>query len=92
MKMLIAGVHCIINSDDDLIIDPDREQTENAQASLTFVFDSVNKNIITEYTTGKFTIGQYTDALVQCQQASSAVFEFYRNAFKKFHKVYVPSE
>lgn len=87
MKMLIAGVHCVINCDGDLIIDPDREQAENALASLTFVFDSVDKNIVAEHTTGKFTIGQYNDALVQCQQASNAIFQFYRNALTKFHKL-----
>lgn len=87
MKTLIAGVHCIISADGDLILDPNGEQTKNARASLTFVFDSVDKNIVTEHTSGKFTVGQYNDALVQCQQASSIVFQFYRDAVKKYHKL-----
>lgn len=86
MKMLVAGIHCIINTDGELIIDPNQNNCENALASLTFVFDSVEQNIVATYTTGKFTIGQFNDALIQCKQASNIIFKFYREAIRKFNK------
>lgn len=86
MKMLVGGVHCIITADGDLVLDPSRDQCDKARASLTFVFDSIDKNIVSAHTTGKFTIGEYNDAVFQCQRASDVVFKFYRNALKKFHK------
>lgn len=86
MKMLLAGVHCIIDENGELILDPDQNRCMNAQASLTFVFESIEKNTVTTHTTGRFTIGQYNDALTQCKQASATIFQFYRDAIKKFNK------
>lgn len=86
MKMLLAGVHCILDENSELVLDPDQSRCEKALASLTFVFDSINKNTIATHTTGRFTIGQYNDALIQCKQASDTIFQFYRDAIKKFNK------
>lgn len=86
MKMTLAGVHCIIDENGELILDPDQSRCETAQASLTFVFDSIEKNTVATHTTGRFTIGQYNDALTQCKQASATIFQFYRDAIKKFNK------
>lgn len=86
MKSLFAGIHCIIDKNDDLHLDPNKQKCEQSVASLTFVFDSINKNTVATYTTGKFTIGQYNDALTQCREASSTIFKFYRDAVKKFNK------
>lgn len=85
MKSLFAGVHCIIDENGELHLDPAKEQCEHSIASLTFVFDSVDKNTVATYTTGKFTIGQYNDALNQCREASSTIFKFYRDAVTKFN-------
>lgn len=86
MKMLLAAVHCVIDEQGELVLDPDRSVCENAQASLTFVFDSTDKNLIATYTTGRFAIGQYNDAVNQCRQASATIFQFYRDAIRKFNK------
>lgn len=86
MKWLVAAVHSVITPDGDLVMDPNQTQCEEAQASLTFVYDSVDKNIVASYTTGKFTVGQYNDALEQCRDASEVVFKFYRDAVRKFTK------
>lgn len=87
MKMLLAGVHCVIDESGELILDPDQSQCEKGQASLTFVFDSIEKNTIATHTTGRFTIDQYNDALTQCKQASATIFQFYRDAIRKFNKI-----
>lgn len=86
MKALLAGVHCVITNDNEIVLDPDQNTSEHAAASLTFVFDSIEKNIVAVHTTGKFTIGQYNDAVTQCKHASETVFKFYRDAIRKFVK------
>lgn len=86
MKMLLAGVHCVIDENGEVVLDPDQDRCEKAQASLTFVFDSIEKNTVAMHTTGRFTIGQYNEALTQCKQASATIFQFYRDAIKKFNK------
>lgn len=84
MKSLLAGVHCIITIENDLVLDPDQFVCEHAIASLTFVFESIHKNIVAVYSTGQFTIGQYNDAVIKCRHASDIIFNFYRKIIKKF--------
>lgn len=86
MKMLLAAVHCVINEEGDLLLDPDQATAAKAQASMTFILDSKEKNVIAAYTSGRFTVGQYNDALEQCKQASDTVFQFYRDAIRNFNK------
>lgn len=86
MKCLLAGVHCVITNDNELVLDPDQDICGNAIASLTFVFESIQKNIVAVHTTGRFTIGQYNDAVTQCRQASEIIFKFYKEAIRKFVK------
>lgn len=87
MKFLIGAVHCIVNQDNDIVLDPNHRQSAKAVASFTFVFDSVNKSTVAVHTSGKYTVGQYNDALAQCQQASCLVFDFYKDVVKTFAKV-----
>lgn len=84
MKSLLGGVHCVITSDNELVLDPDQLVSEHAVASLTFVFESVHRNVVAVHTTGRFTIGQYNDAVIKCRHASDIIFKFYREVIKKF--------
>lgn len=87
MRFLVAAVNCIIDKDGEIILDPDHRQSLDARANLTFVFESVLKNTVTIYTTGKFTQGQYNDSMILCREASSIVFDFYKDVVKKMAKV-----
>lgn len=88
MKFLLAAVHCIVSADgEDLILDPDHRQCAKSTAQLTFVFDSVQQNAVAIHTAGRYTIGQYNDALAMCRQASTSIFKFYRDAVMKFAQV-----
>lgn len=87
MKFLVGAVHCIVDANSDIILDPNHRQSTEAVAHFTFVFDSVNKSTVALHTSGKYTIGQYNDALVRCKEASHLVFQFYKDAVKKFAKV-----
>lgn len=84
MKSLLAGVHCAITKDHELVLDPDQLICEHAVASLTFVFDSAQRNVVAAHTTGRFSIGQYNDAVIKCRHASDIIFKFYREAIRKF--------
>lgn len=86
MKCIFAAIHCIIDENEDFHLDPDKEKCDHSIADFTFVFDSINRNTIATYTSGKFTVGQYNDALIQCREASNTIFKFYRDAVKKFNK------
>ncbi|KAK0164263.1 hypothetical protein PV328_002909 [Microctonus aethiopoides] len=60
MKYTIAAVNCMIHKDsNEIIIDPDRLQLENAKATFTYAFDSMNKDLICCHTTGRFTQNDY---------------------------------
>lgn len=87
MKFLIAAIDCIIDENNELILDPNHRQAKNSKANLTFVFDSVNKHTVTAYTTGIFTVEQYEEAQTVCREASKVIFNFYREMIKKYTKV-----
>jgi len=83
MKYLVAAVHCIIDKDNEFIIDPNHRQSKDAKANLTFVFDSIDYNCIVTHTIGIFSIGQYNDIFLLCKEASKNIFQFYRDIVKK---------
>ncbi|XP_026461612.1 exosome complex component RRP46 [Ctenocephalides felis] len=84
MKFLIAAVHCIVNKNNEIVIDPhDRLIVNNCNASFVFVFDNIDRKLITSYTTGKYNEEQYMECLQQCKEASLEIFKFYRDIIKK---------
>ncbi|KAK9309452.1 hypothetical protein QLX08_000931 [Tetragonisca angustula] len=88
MKFTIAAVNCMIQEDsEDIILDPDNIQLQEAKAEFTFAFDSMDKNVICCYTTGCFTETEFLKAMDRCKQASQYVFDFYRNLVKKYANV-----
>lgn len=87
MKYLVGAVNCIINKYGELIVDPDYRQSYKSLAQMTFVFENVHRNAIAVHTTGKFTKGQYNDAIILCREASKFIFNFYRETVRKFANV-----
>ncbi|XP_055381468.1 exosome complex component RRP46 [Condylostylus longicornis] len=83
MKFTIAALHCIIDKNEVLLLDPDQKQASGALASFTFVFDSIHKNLIAANTYGKFSLRQYNDAQLMCKAASEYLFKFYVDIIKK---------
>lgn len=84
MKCMLAGIHCAITADGAIELDPEQNVCDRAAANLMFIFDSVDRNIVAAQATGRFTIGQYNDAITQCRLASQRIFEFYKDTIKKF--------
>lgn len=98
----MAAVHCIIDDNDRIIIDPDfisddtlafsrvqkpKRHSTNCKADFTFVFESLKESVISTHTNGSFTIQQFNQALALSRQASRKVFEFYTDLVKKYANV-----
>lgn len=100
-KFLIAAVHCGLDNNDKLVIDPDyvpnsnltfsRSQksslNSNFKGNFTFVFDSLKQSVIGVNTDGKFTLQQYNEAQSFCREASRKIFDYYRDMVKKYATV-----
>ncbi|PBC33819.1 Exosome complex exonuclease RRP46 [Apis cerana cerana] len=85
MKFTIAAVNCMIQEGtNNIILDPDSTQLQDAKAEFTYAFDSVKKDIICCYTAGCFTEEEFLETIDKCKQASQYVFDFYRNLVKKY--------
>ncbi|GFG28351.1 hypothetical protein Cfor_09096, partial [Coptotermes formosanus] len=86
MKFLVAAVSCMIDHEDKTLIDPDTKQLKGSKATLTFVFDSINKSIVASHTTGRFNQTQYQECVLRCKNVSDKIFSFYRDIIKNMHK------
>ena len=67
MKSTIA-VHCIINSKNDIILDPTLKQENTVDAPLMFVLAKAWRD---------FSSGQYLKCLFACHTATEDVFSMY---------------
>ena len=83
MKSTVAAVHCIINSKNDIILDPTLKQESTAVASLTFAFENIDKNVVLAKACGDFSSEQYHKCLLACQTATDDIFSMYRVAMQK---------
>lgn len=78
MKCLVAGVGCVLNENNSLIVEPSSLEYTHAKAKFEFVFESVDYKIVACHTSGYFTFDIYEEALQKCREASRNMFEFYK--------------
>lgn len=83
MKCTLAAVNCCINSEGEIILDPTKQEEESSKSTMTFVFDSKDRNILTVVAQGKYTHEQFQKCLMVCKEASESIFTFYRDSVKK---------
>ncbi|KAL0272769.1 UNVERIFIED_CONTAM: hypothetical protein PYX00_005617 [Menopon gallinae] len=83
LKFLVAAVTCIVNSQDELVLDPDEREMKDYKAIFTIVFDGVDKNVVASKIEGEFTKEQFDLALEFCREASLSIFKFYREVVRK---------
>lgn len=88
MRFLVGAVHCILNKNDELILDPDHRQAtaEVTKASFTFAFDSGHQKTVAIHSNGQFTLGQFNDAQELCRAASTELFKRFREIIGEFKK------
>ncbi|CAK1547485.1 unnamed protein product [Leptosia nina] len=87
MRHVVAAVGCALDEAGNLIIDPTNDQIQTATATMYFVFDSREKNLVTGFSTGTFGEGVYDEALERCRAASDLVFNFYRDIVASYCNV-----
>lgn len=83
MRFTIAAIHCIVDKDDQILLDPNKCQAIGCSASFIFVFDSLKRDLVTCHTTGSFDMAQFNDAELLCRAASEVIFNFYRKIITK---------
>ena len=95
MKYVFAGVTCVVLKEDKgnksmIVLDPDSVRLRRAgeiEASVTFVFESRNKDILASHVTGKCSEQVFHECLNVSKDASDKIFQFYREVVeKKFSK------
>ena len=83
MKETMAAVSCCINQEGNIVLDPTVKDEEESRACLTFVFDSINKDVISTSSHGKFSADEFQSCLVTCRKACTMVFSFYRETMER---------
>ncbi|XP_028037464.1 exosome complex component RRP46 [Bombyx mandarina] len=87
MRNVFAAVSCAVDNHGNVILDPTHAQLQTSTATMTFVFDSRDKSLITCFTDGCFSQDAYREALERSRSASDLVFAFYRDIIRKYCNV-----
>ncbi|XP_077524513.1 exosome complex component Rrp46 [Amblyomma americanum] len=91
MKCHIAAVTAAITQAGTVVLDPNRQQEEEAKAVCTFSFESQESKLVSTHTTGQFSRDEFQKCLALCQAAAGEIFAFYQDALKRrYHKLLVP--
>ncbi len=83
MRCTVAAVHCIVDEQHHVLLDPTLKQESKAVATFTFAFESRDKNVILAKGTGTFSNELYQKCLSACQTAAADVFALYSTAMRK---------
>ena len=87
MKHLFAGVCCCVDSSGSITVDPTKKQISKSEASITFVFDSRNRDVLATHMEGRCSEENFKKCLALSKEAVDSVFTFYRESVKrKFSK------
>lgn len=83
MKFMVAAVTVAIKEGSDMVLDPTKKDETEAKCVLTYVFESVNYQILTIVSCGKFSRAEYKTSLALAREAAKSVFQFYRESISK---------
>ncbi|GFR78965.1 exosome complex component RRP46 [Elysia marginata] len=83
MNFMVASVTVAIKENSDMILDPTKRDETEAKSVLTYVFDSVNYQILTIVSCGKFSRSEHKKGLTLAREAAKSVFQFYRESMSK---------
>ncbi|GFO38086.1 exosome complex component rrp46-like [Plakobranchus ocellatus] len=83
MNYMVAAVSVAVKENEDMVLDPSKQVEKEAKSIITYVFDSVNYQIVTIASTGSFSRVQHMEALKLAREASKSVFQFYRESVAK---------
>lgn len=60
---------------------------QNAKAEFTYAFDSINKDIVSCHSIGRFSQSEFLASMDKCRQVSKYIFDYYRDVTKKYANV-----
>ena len=83
LRYMVASVHCIIDKDGNVVVDPTHKQEKEATAHFTFAIDSQQKNVLSCKTKGTFSNAQNQQCLNICKDVSTHVFDLSRDVMEK---------
>lgn len=83
IKCLVAALTCIINEDNQVILDPIDKEIECARSFHTFAFESLRGNLVTDLSVGKFSKNEHLLCYEVCKNASTLLFDFYRKSIAR---------
>ena len=78
MHFTFAAVTAAISIENDIILDPDQVQIDNAKGLFVFVFNSVDEKLIFCHTIGIFSKMVFFQAKNQCRSQIKNVFNYFR--------------
>ncbi|CAB3248698.1 unnamed protein product [Arctia plantaginis] len=87
MRHTFAAVSCAIDEQGNIQLDPAPAQLETSRATMTFVFESREKSLVTAFTDGSYSDSAYSEAMERCRSASDLVFQFYKQIVSKYSYV-----
>ncbi|XP_020294461.1 exosome complex component RRP46 [Pseudomyrmex gracilis] len=85
MKCTIAAITCMIEKETgEIIIDPNSTQLKTAKAEFTYIFDNINKDVVSCHSVGRFSQSEFLASMDKCRQVSQYVFAYYREVTRKY--------
>uniref|UniRef100_A0A1B6KD59 Uncharacterized protein n=1 Tax=Graphocephala atropunctata TaxID=36148 RepID=A0A1B6KD59_9HEMI len=84
MRYLVAAVSCMVDAEGAVVIDPDSKKLEEAQGTMTFVFDNSQLDVIGLHTNGMISETQHEEALRQCKLCADQLFVYFRDVVRRY--------
>lgn len=82
MQFMVGAVTCIIDENNEFIIEPNHLEIEKAKAIFHIAYNGANGHVATSSTKGVFSKEQYMEAVNLCRKASSRIFAHYKEIIK----------
>lgn len=83
MKCFVAAICVVVNEQEELVVNPNAKECEDAKSQFTIVYDSTSLNIISVLTKGTFSTKQFKDCLKLAKQSAAEECQLIRNAVKE---------
>ncbi|CAJ0827937.1 7113_t:CDS:2, partial [Entrophospora sp. SA101] len=83
MKNVVTAVSCILDKNDEILVDPTLQEMENLQSAHTFAFDNTSSNLIFCDSSGIYSEEQYFNCYELCRAASFKVLAEIRDSVAK---------
>eukprot|EP00794_Sanderia_malayensis_P020392 gene20392-22403_t len=84
LKCMVGAVSCFLNQNGEISFEITEDSEQECIAMFTFVFDSLNQDLIMTHTSGNFSEEQYFSCMAASREAVKSVFEFQRKSIERY--------